>query len=72
MIFKVPSNPYYRFYDSVNEMPIYKKGWKEHPGNYRPVRLTLVLGKIMEQIILSTITRNIEDNQVIRPVGMGS
>ncbi|GAB0209611.1 mitochondrial enolase superfamily member 1 [Grus japonensis] len=51
----------------ANVMPIYKKGWKEDPGNYRPVSLTLVPGKVMEQIILSVLTRQVQDNQGISP-----
>ncbi|KAK4813923.1 hypothetical protein QYF61_002993 [Mycteria americana] len=46
---------------------IYKKGWKEDPGNYRPVSLTSMPGKVTEQIILTAITQHVQDNQVIRP-----
>ena len=47
--------------------PIYKKGRKEDPGKYRPVSLTSVQGKIMEQIVLREITRHVWDNRGIRP-----
>ncbi|RMC14886.1 hypothetical protein DUI87_07063 [Hirundo rustica rustica] len=51
----------------ANVTPIHKKGAKEDPGNYRPVSLTSVPGKIMEQFILSAITQNLQDGQGIRP-----
>ncbi|GAB0191256.1 mitochondrial enolase superfamily member 1 [Grus japonensis] len=50
----------------ANVTPIYKKGRKEDPGNYRPVSLTSVPGKVMEQIILSVLSRQVQDNQGIR------
>jgi len=66
------------FYDLIrddgriaNVTPIYKKGRKEHPGNYRPVILTSVPGKIMERFILSALTGHVKDNQGIRPSQSG-
>jgi len=51
----------------TNVTPIYKKGQKEDPGNYRPVSLTSVPNKIMECFILSVVTGHVKDNQGIRP-----
>jgi len=41
--------------------PVFKKGKKDDPGIYRPVSLTSISGKMMEQVIL-----DVEEKQVIR------
>ncbi|TRZ25704.1 hypothetical protein HGM15179_001423 [Zosterops borbonicus] len=51
----------------ANVTLIHKKGGKEDPSNYRPVSLTSVPGRIMEQFILSVIMQHLQDGQGLRP-----
>jgi len=46
--------------------PVFKKGKKEDAGNYRPVSLTSILGKMMEQLILEVISKQVEEKKLIR------
>jgi len=44
---------------------IFEKGRKEDPGNYRPLSLTSVPGKIMKQILRAAMVGPMEDRRVI-------
>jgi len=46
--------------------PIFKKGKNEDPGNYRLVSLASVPGKMMEQVILEVIIKQVEEKKVMR------
>ncbi|KFP91189.1 hypothetical protein N311_01095, partial [Apaloderma vittatum] len=45
----------------ANITPVFKKGKKEDPGNYRQVSLTSIPGKLMEHLNLGAITRHTKD-----------
>jgi len=48
-----------------NVTPIFKKH-TEDPENYRLVSLTSIPGKVMEQLILDVISKQVEEKKVIR------
>ncbi|GAB0207301.1 hypothetical protein GRJ2_003195700 [Grus japonensis] len=50
----------------ANVTPVLEKGKKEEdPGNYRPVSLNSIPGKVMEQLILGVINKHVEEKKVI-------
>lgn len=49
----------------ANVTPIFKKGSKSVPGNYRPVSLTSVVCKLMESMIRDELTIHLECNKLI-------
>ncbi|KFV56420.1 hypothetical protein N341_11628, partial [Tyto alba] len=48
-----------------NMTPVFKKGKKDHPGNYGPVSLTPVPSKIMEQILPETMLWHMENEVIV-------
>ena len=48
-----------------NITPIFKKGSKSSPGNYRPVSLTSIPCKILESYIKDRVTEHLYDNILI-------
>ena len=45
--------------------PIYKKGKKADPGNYRPVSLTSCLCKLLEKIVTAEMLKFLEENSLL-------
>ena len=52
-------------------VPIYKKGKKSVPGNYRPVSLTSQIGKLLEKIIKDEITGHLSQYHLLNDTQHG-
>ena len=50
----------------ANVTLVFKKSRKEYLGNYRPVSLTSVPGKVLEQLVLDAISKQLEEKKVMR------
>ena len=55
----------------ANVVPLFQKGSKRDPANYRPISLTSQLGKVMESIIRDRILEHIERHCLIHPSQRG-
>jgi hypothetical protein len=44
--------------------PLHKKGSKKTPGNYRPISLTSVVGKLLESLVRDQIVKHMTDNNL--------
>ena len=63
---KVPDD-----WKAANIVPLFKKGDKTCPENYRPVSLTSITCKLLEHIVHSTIMDHFEANQILIEVQHG-
>ena len=54
-----------RMWKQGNISPIFKKGNKHDPGNYRPISLTSVLSKVMETFVRDAVREHLLKNDLI-------
>ena len=55
-----------RDWKTATVVPIHKKGPKGDPGNYRPISLTSIPGKLMESVLKDAILSHLVDNKQIK------
>ena len=51
--------------------PIYKKGFKYNPENYRPISLTCICSKILEHVVVSSIMTHADTHNILYPLQHG-
>ena len=56
---------------NANVCPIYKKGERYNPANYRPVSLTSIISKLMEHCVVSNLLDHLEQHNILHPLQHG-
>ena len=51
--------------------PVFKKGAKTKPENYRPISFTCILSKVLELIIVSSIMNHLDNHNLLYPLQHG-
>jgi len=54
-----------KVWTSANVIPLYKKGNKEDPANYRPISLTCILCKSLEHIVSSNLSAHFNKYNIL-------
>ena len=49
----------------ANVSPIFKKGDKTCPANYRPISLTCILCKLLEHIVTSNVVKHLDQHKIL-------
>ena len=49
----------------ANVTPIYKKGSKSDPKNYRPVSLTSIVSKVLEKVVRSQLAAHLKEHSIL-------
>jgi hypothetical protein len=63
--FSMDSGVFPASWKEAKVIPVYKKGDKTNPANYRPVALLSLLSKIMEGYVSFHLVRHLEKNQLL-------
>ena len=56
---------------SANVTPVFKKGDKQDPTNYRPISVIPVLGKTLERVIYTRLMTFLSENNILTPFQSG-
>ena len=56
---------------AANVTPVFKKGDKLNPSNYRPISVIPALGKILERVVYTRLMCHLSENNILTPYQSG-